>query len=68
MTMQDLYLKYAIHSKQISIWKSYFLSNASVVFEVKVANSKPAVDTEKLYKIIRHQKVEINFLKTVLEK
>jgi transposase len=68
MTMQDLSSKFAIHPNQISTWKSEFLSNASVVFDTKVSKSKEEVDSDKLYKIIGHQKVEIDFLKTALGK
>lgn len=68
MTMQDLSSKFAIHPNQISTWKSEFLNNASSVFDTKGTSQKEEVDNEKLYKIIGHQKVEIDFLKTVLGK
>jgi transposase-like protein len=68
MTIQELSSKFEIHPNQISTWKSEFLNNASAVFEVKCSRSREEVDTEKLYKIIGHQKVEIDFLKTVLGK
>jgi transposase len=68
MTMQDLSSKFAIHPNQISTWKSEFLSNASAVFDAKGSKSKEEVDSDKLYKIIGHQKVEIDFLKTALGK
>lgn len=68
MTMQDLSSKFGIHPNQISTWKSEFLTNASSVFEQKVSKSNEEVDSEKLFKIIGQQKVEIDFLKTVLGK
>lgn len=68
MTMQELSSKFEIHPNQISTWKSDFLSKASTVFEGKGSKNQEDVDSEKLYKIIGHQKVEIDFLKTVLGK
>jgi hypothetical protein len=44
------------------------LGKASTVFDGKSPKDKEDVDSEKLYKIIGHQKVEIDFLKTVLGK
>ncbi len=68
MTAQELSSKYEVHTNQISTWKSEFISNASAVFESKKPKETEDVDTEKLYKTIGHQKVEIDFLKTVLGK
>lgn len=66
-TIQELSSKFAIHPNQISAWKSDFLSNASKVFEGKCVKTED-IGTEKLYKIIGEQKVEIDFLKAVLGK
>jgi transposase len=68
MTIQELSSKYEIHANQISTWKSEFLAKASTVFEGSRSKSKEEVDPDKLYKIIGHQKVEIDFIKSVLEK
>ena len=67
-TMQELSSKFEVHPSQIATWKSDFLANASSVFEGSKSKSKEEVDVEKLYKTIGHQKVEIDFLKQVLEK
>jgi transposase-like protein len=68
MTAQELSSKYAVHANQISTWKTEFISNAPAVFEGKKQKETEGVDTEKLYKTIGQQKVEIDFLKTVLGK
>jgi transposase len=67
-TMQELSGKYEVHANQITKWKSEFLENASSVFETKSGKSQEETEAEKLYKVIGQQKVEIDFLKTVLGK
>jgi len=66
--MQELSGKYEVHANQITKWKSEFLENASSVFETKSGKSQEETEAEKLYKVIGQQKVEIDFLKTVLGK
>ena len=67
-TMQELSGKYEVHANQITKWKSEFLENAFSVFETKSGKSQEETEAEKLYKVIGQQKVEIDFLKTVLGK
>ena len=68
LTIQELSSKFEIHPNQISTWKSEFLGKASTVLDAKGSKDKEDFYSEKRYKIIGHQKVEIDFLKTVLGK
>lgn len=67
-TMQELASKHKLHANQISKWKADFLDNASSVFE-KENQKKEVVDkSDDLYKTIGELKVEVDFLKNVLDK
>jgi len=69
LTIQELASKFEVHPNQISTWKNEFLNNASMVFEKsKSGIMEEDLDKDKLYKVIGQQKVEIDFLKTVLGK
>lgn len=62
-TVQELAKKHELHPNQISKWKAEFLSKAESVFDSGSKASDHQEDTEKLYKVIGQQKVEIDFLR-----
>ena len=62
-TVQELAKKYELHPNQISKWKAEFLSKAESVFDSDSKAAEQEEDTEKLYKVIGQQKVEIDFLR-----
>ena len=66
-TITELAQKHSLHPNQISKWKQEFLLGAEIVFEKgsKRGNSGD-VETDRLYKIIGEQKVDIDFLKKAL--
>ena len=66
-TVQELAKKYELHPNQISKWKAEFLSKAELVFDNGSKTTEQEEDTEKLYKVIGQQKVEIDFLKKALQ-
>ena len=66
-TVQELAKKHELHPNQISKWKAEFLSKAESVFESGPKAADQEENTEKLYKVIGQQKVEIDFLKTALQ-
>lgn len=67
-TIQELAIKYQLHSTQISSWKTQFLSQASSIFEQPTKNSKSKLEEkeEQYLKAIGQQKMEIDFLKKAL--
>lgn len=66
-TIESLAKKFELQPSQISLWKAEALSNFDQVFgKQSKQNLPPAVDIEKLYAQIGHQKVEIDFLKKKL--
>jgi len=66
-TVKELAKKHTLHPNQISKWKAEFLDNAETVFDKKSKSSDIEQKTEKLYKVIGEQKVEIDFLKNALQ-
>jgi len=62
-TVQELAKKHELHPNQISKWKAEFLSKAESVFDSGSKTADHQEDTEKLYKVIGQQKVEIDFLR-----
>jgi len=66
-TVQELAKKHELHPNQISKWKADFLSKAASVFDSGSKATDQEEDTEKLYKVIGQQKVEIDFLKKALQ-
>jgi len=66
-TVQELAKKHSLHPNQISKWKAEFLSGAESVFTSGSKSVEQADNTEKLYKVIGEQKVEIDFLRKALQ-
>lgn len=66
-TVQELAKKHELHPNQISKWKAEFLSKAESVFDSGSKATDQDENTEKLYKVIGQQKVEIDFLKNALQ-
>ena len=66
-TVQELAKKHELHPNQISKWKAEFLSKAESVFDSESKATDQEENTEKLYKVIGQQKVEIDFLKKALQ-
>ena len=66
-TVQELAKKHELHPNQISKWKAEFLSKAESVFDGDSKTTDQDENTEKLYKVIGQQKVEIDFLKKALQ-
>ena len=66
-TVQELAKKHTLHPNQISKWKAEFLDGAQTVFDNKSKAADTEQKTEKLYKVIGEQQVEIDFLKNALQ-
>ena len=67
-TLQELSVKYEIHSSQITKWKREFLSNASAAFEQTTKVDDDDKEKQKLYSKIGQLQVENDFLRHVLDK
>ena len=67
-SLKELGLRYRIHPNIIARWKREFLQKASSVFksENDTNNTEDGVEKQKLYEVIGHQKVQIDFLKKAL--
>ena len=66
---RELAERFKISPQQISTWKREFLDNADQVFGGKKKSKKSEKEEQKdeLLRVIGQQKVEIDFLKKVLE-
>ncbi|MCF6183458.1 MAG: transposase [Bacteroidales bacterium] len=59
--------KHKLHPNQISKWKQEFLSGVEIVFKKWSKREKSGdAETDRLYKIIGEQKVDIDFLNKAL--
>jgi transposase len=67
-SLKELGIRYQIHPNLIAKWKKEFLQNASSVFKSgsDAKNAGDEVEKQKLYEVIGHQKVQIDFLKKAL--
>ena len=66
-TVQELAKKHTLHPNQISKWKAEFLDGVQTVFDNKSKSVDTEQKTEKLYKVIGEQQVEIDFLNNALQ-
>lgn len=68
-SIAELSQKYEVHAQQLHKWKREFLDNAEGVFEKQVKSVKTQEQEEKdrLLKTIGEQKMELDFLKEVLQ-
>ena len=67
-SLKELGIRYQIHPNLIAKWKKEFLQKASTVFKSgsNPKDSGDEVEKQKLYEVIGHQKVQIDFLKKAL--
>ena len=67
-SLKELGLRYQIHPNLITRWKKEFIKNAASVFKSDKdnKNTEDGVEKQKLYEVIGHQKVQIDFLKKAL--
>lgn len=67
-SLKELGQRYRIHPNIITRWKKEFLQNASSIFKTgsEKVNTEGDIEKQKLYEVIGHQKVQIDFLKKAL--
>ena len=67
-TLAELATEYKVHPSQITLWKKLMISNASVLFSGKKANSSKSEEeiTSPLYEEIGRLKMDIKWLKKKL--
>ncbi len=67
-TVQEIARKYELHPRQISTWKTQFLSQADLVFERGASKTEDDKEKDDLFKKVGQLQLEVDFLKKVLGK
>jgi transposase len=66
-TLSELSSKYELAPSQITKWKKEFLEKSAILFEVASPEKTSEKETQKLYEQIGRMKMQIEYLKKVVE-